>query len=160
MNYFFTSFVFVCLFLNTASADEASVARGRYLATIGGCNDCHTAGFAPSGGKVPEKDWLLGDTLGWRGPWGTTYPTNLRKLAQGLSKEQWVSFCRHSRARPPMPTYVLNAMQEKDLGDLFDYLKSLGDGGEQVPTALAPGIEPKTPYLDLFPKNLPSPAGR
>ncbi len=160
MNYFLTSFVFVCLLFNTASADEASVARGRYLATIGGCNDCHTAGFAPSGGKVPEKDWFLGDTLGWKGPWGTTYPTNLRKLAHGLSREQWVTLCRNSRARPPMPAYALHAMQEKDLSDLFDYLKSLGDGGDQAPAALAPGIEPKTPYLDLSPKNLPPPAAK
>ena len=37
-----------------AKADDKSVARGRYIAQIGGCNDCHTAGYAPSGGKVPE----------------------------------------------------------------------------------------------------------
>ena len=29
-------------------------------------------------GKVEEKDWLTGDHLGWKGPWGTTYPANLR----------------------------------------------------------------------------------
>ena len=55
-------------------ADGASIARGRYIAKISGCNDCHTAGYAMSGGKVPEKDWLMGDALGWRGDWGTTYP--------------------------------------------------------------------------------------
>ena len=60
-------------------ADDAQIKRGRYVVMIGGCNDCHTAGYAPSGGKVPEKDWLLGDALGWNGPWGsTTYATNLR----------------------------------------------------------------------------------
>ena len=56
-------------FAHTATAatgtDAASVARGRYIARIAGCNDCHTAGYAPSGGKVPEKDWLMGDALGW-----------------------------------------------------------------------------------------------
>ena len=47
------------------------VARGRYLSLVGGCNDCHTSGFAPSGGKVPEDKWLLGEgVLGFRGPWG------------------------------------------------------------------------------------------
>ena len=45
------------------------IARGRYLLVVGSCNDCHTAGFAPSDGKVPEKEWLLGDgVLGFRGP--------------------------------------------------------------------------------------------
>ncbi len=57
---------------------DPQVERGRYLIQIAGCNDCHTANYAPSGGKVPEKEWLTGDALGWRGPWGTTYPTNLR----------------------------------------------------------------------------------
>ena len=38
-------------------------ARGRYLVEIGGCNDCHTPGYAMSGGKVPEKQWLVGDGL-------------------------------------------------------------------------------------------------
>ena len=32
----------------------------------------HTAGYAASDGAVPEADWLTGDALGWRGPWGTT----------------------------------------------------------------------------------------
>ena len=41
-------------------ADAQSIARGRYIAKIAGCNDCHTAGYALSGGKVPEKDWLHG----------------------------------------------------------------------------------------------------
>ena len=46
---------------------DPQVERGRYLVRITGCNDCHTAGYAPSGGKVPEAQWLTGDALGWRG---------------------------------------------------------------------------------------------
>lgn len=40
---------------DTTQTDEA---RGKYLIVIGGCNDCHTAGFAPSGGVTPEAQWL------------------------------------------------------------------------------------------------------
>ena len=58
--------------LGQAKADAASLERGRYIAQIAGCNDCHTPGYALSGGKVPEKAWLTGDSFGWRGPWGTT----------------------------------------------------------------------------------------
>ena len=54
------------------------VERGRYLAIIGGCNDCHTDGYLQTEGDVPEEQWLLGSPLGWRGPWGTTFPPNLR----------------------------------------------------------------------------------
>ena len=54
------------------------VERGRYLAIIGGCNDCHTDGYLQAEGDVPEDRWLLGSPVGWRGPWGTTYPPNLR----------------------------------------------------------------------------------
>ena len=71
-----------------------SIARGRYIAKIAGCNDCHTAGYAPSGGKVPEKDWLQGDMLGWKGDWGTTYAVNLRTYMQGMTEDQWVKIAR------------------------------------------------------------------
>ena len=59
-------------------SDAERIRQGRYLVEIAGCNDCHTAGYAPSGGKVPEAQWLTGDALGFAGPWGTTYPGNLR----------------------------------------------------------------------------------
>ena len=84
-----------------------SVARGRYLARIAGCNDCHTPGYAPSGGKVAEKDWLIGDALGWKGDWGTTYPSNLRLVLATMSENQWVDYARKLEARPPMPWFVL-----------------------------------------------------
>ena len=64
--------------------------RGRYLTMIAGCNDCHTPGYGMSGGKVDEKQWLVGDSLGWRGPWGTTYPANLRLYMEKLSEKVWV----------------------------------------------------------------------
>ena len=60
-----------------APAGESKVDRGRYLVKIAGCNDCHTAGYAAAAGNVPESAWLTGDTLGWRGAWGTTYAANL-----------------------------------------------------------------------------------
>src|SRR5215212_12212744 len=63
---------------------NAQVERGRYLVKVAGCNDCHTAGYAMAGGKVPESQWLMGDHLGWRGPWGTTYAVNLRRYMQPL----------------------------------------------------------------------------
>src|SRR5688572_2915819 len=56
--------------------------RGRYLVRIAGCNDCHTEGYAFANGDIDESNWLTGDALGWRGPWGTTYAANLRLTAK------------------------------------------------------------------------------
>ena len=28
-----------------ATADDSQIARGKYLVTLGGCNDCHTPGY-------------------------------------------------------------------------------------------------------------------
>ena len=65
--------------------DPAAIERGRYLVKIGGCNDCHTPGYAQSGGKVPEAQWLSGVPLGFNGPWGTSYASNLRLSAQSIT---------------------------------------------------------------------------
>ena len=51
-----------------------AVARGRYLVTIGGCNDCHTNGYLQNGGNVPEGDWLKGTAVGYQGPSPTPGP--------------------------------------------------------------------------------------
>ena len=41
------------LFSNpSAAADDPAVRRGQYLVQIAGCNDCHTAGYAETAGKV------------------------------------------------------------------------------------------------------------
>jgi mono/diheme cytochrome c family protein len=128
-------------------SNDAARARGRYIVTIGGCNDCHTPGFAMSGGKVDEKQWLTGDSLGWRGPWGTTYPVNLRLYMQALSENAWVDKARHLTARPPMPFWALNTMTDRDLRALYRYVRALGPSGDPAPAYVPPNQEPKPPYV-------------
>lgn len=133
------------------STGQASVERGRYLVRVGGCNDCHTPGYAPSGGSIPESDWLTGDNVGWHGPWGTTYPTNLRLTMASLTEEQWVSYARNLNSRPPMPSLSLNAMTEEDLQSMYRFVRQLQPLGQPAPTYLPPGVEPKTPYIVFQP---------
>ena len=90
-----------------AFANDGEVDRGRYLVGIAGCNDCHTPGFALKNGKVPEAQWLTGDALGWRGPWGTTYAPNLRLYMQTLREEEWVKKAQTLATRPPIPSLTL-----------------------------------------------------
>lgn len=122
------------------------IARGRYVALIAGCNDCHTPGYAANNGNVPEELWLTGDSFGWRGPWGTTYGTNLRLLVDTLSEEQWIELARTLRRRPPMPWFNLNNMHEGDLSALYHFMRSLGDPGAPAPSALPPDQSPATPH--------------
>lgn len=142
-----------CLLIqNEVSASESKkkdLERGRYLVIQGGCNDCHTPGYGMQDGKVPEPDWLIGDSVGWRGPWGTTYPTNLRSRIASMSENDWVAFAKTLKTRPPMPWYTVNAMLDEDLRSMYRFVKSLGDHANQVPAALPPGAEPKTPYFTV-----------
>jgi mono/diheme cytochrome c family protein len=151
-------FAVSCLITCAAHAADApqskagaskDVERGRYIVQIGGCNDCHTPGYAMSGGKVPEKDWLVGDQLGWRGPWGTTYPVNLRLYMQKVTEAQWMKTAKSIETRPPMPWFALHAMTDADLRALYRFVRHLGPAGSEAPAYVPPDKEPKPPYVQF-----------
>ena len=127
---------------------SAEAARGKYLVQIAGCNDCHTAGYTASGGKVEENLWLTGDRLGWRGPWGTTYASNLRLLVKDMSAEQFVKYAR-SEFRPPMPWFNLRAMTDRDVKAIHAYLKELGPAGELAPQYVPADKTPSGPFVQF-----------
>ncbi len=83
---------------NTTTAAEDPVSRGKYLTTIGGCNDCHSPKIMtaqgptldttkilsghPAGSKLPpivKSDWfqMAPDLTAFVGPWGISYAANL-----------------------------------------------------------------------------------
>ena len=146
---------FLCLSMGMSQAiaqtmESDTLERGRYLVKIAGCNDCHTPRYAELGGEVPEELWLTGDTFGWRGPWGTTYATNLRMLMQNLTEDQWVSFARNMKTRPPMPWFNLNIMRNEDLVAIYRFIRHLGPRGKPAPSYLSPDQKPSPPFA-LFP---------
>jgi len=130
-----------------SSPQAREVERGRYVVMIGGCNDCHTAGYGDIDAKTPESERLEGDTLGYRGPWGTSYPTNLRISIGKKTEDQWVKYAKTLMTRPPMPWFNVRAMTDADLRALYQYVKSLGEAGKVAPAFLAPGKQPKPPYI-------------
>lgn len=130
--------------------DAATIARGKYLVTVSGCNDCHTDGYIQNDGAVPEKDWLTGSAVGYRGPWGTTYPANLRLVAATLSEASWVENARRER-RPPMPWFNVRAMTDADLKAMYAYVRSLGSPGTPAPAYAPPGVNVDTPYVVFVP---------
>ncbi len=83
---------------------KALIKRGRFLVTVGGCNDCHSPKKMTPKGPVPDEMRLLSGPpaeeklpevptniigpdkwgglfnnhlTGWVGPWGTSYASNL-----------------------------------------------------------------------------------
>ena len=132
-----------------ANDAKQMVARGEYVARIGGCNDCHTDGYLMKDGNVPTSEWLKGSGFGWRGPWGTTYPPNLRLFVKNLTEDQWVKEAKTLKRRPPMPFFNLNAMHDDDLRALYQFIKSLGEPGNQAPAYIPPDKEPPMPYASF-----------
>jgi mono/diheme cytochrome c family protein len=132
-----------------AQNDDPAIARGRYVSQIGGCNDCHTPGYGPSGGKIPEAQRLTGDALGWHGPWGTTYPTNLRLYFQDLTEGEWLAKAKTLSARPPMPWFNVRAMTDDDLRALYRYVRHLGPAGKPAPAYLPPDRKPPAPVVEF-----------
>jgi hypothetical protein len=86
----------------TGSNNEEQVARGQYLVTVGGCNDCHTPlkmgangpepdmsrmlsghpeelkiAQAPAPGQAPWFIDIAGTGTAYAGPWGVSFTANL-----------------------------------------------------------------------------------
>ena len=143
---------------NVAWAQDAgvSIANGARIAIIGGCQDCHTAGYAESGGVVDPATALKGNPVGYQGPWGTTYAPNLRILAAGNTEDAFVKYLKTFQARPPMPWFNVHAMEETELRSLHQYIVSLGEPGDPAPDYAPPGVAPETPFVVMAPPTMPA----
>src|SRR4051794_12451526 len=131
-----------------ASASLNAQDRGKYMLIVGGCNDCHTAGFAARGGDVPEREWLKGGgNLGFNGPGGTTDASNLRLTLAKMTEAQWTRYAKELKTRPPMPWFNLNQWTDADLRAFYKYVRGLGPPGEAAPSFLPPETAPKPPYV-------------
>lgn len=138
-------------------AGARALERGRYLVASSGCNDCHTPGYAEAAGKIPTGKWLMGNPVGFQGPWGTSYPANLRLKVQGMTQAEWLKRVR-TPMLPPMPWFNLRDMKDSDLIAMYRFIRALGPAGEPAPTTAAPGVAVTTPYIEFVPKNLPKQA--
>jgi hypothetical protein len=132
---------------HAADKKGPSIDRGRYIVKVGGCNDCHTAGFTQANGQMDEQKWLTGDVLGWQGAWGTTFAINLRQFVGGMTEDQWVQVTRNSKARPPMPTWIFRDMTETDLRSVYRFVRSLGVAGDAAPAYLPSGQSTQFPLV-------------
>ncbi len=135
------------------------LARGQYLVTIMGCNDCHTPGAFY--GAPDFKRQLAGSELGWRGPWGVSFARNLTPdLDTGLGYWSDTELEKALRTGikndgkpmlPPMPWPDFAGLTDPDMKALIAYLRSVPPVKHKVPDAIAPGQAYSGAVLELPP---------
>jgi mono/diheme cytochrome c family protein len=117
-----------------ALADDAQVARGRYLATIAGCSDCHTPGALL--GAPDMKRFLGGSDVGFSIPGqGVFVGENLTPDKEtGLGQwtgDQIAAAIRMGKApdgrqlSPVMPYPAFSRLTDEDAQAIVAFLKSL-----------------------------------
>lgn len=145
----------------TPAATTQAIERGKFLVDYGGCNDCHTPGWDQNHGHASERVLLTGMGFDFQGPWGTTYPANLRLLMQKLSVQQWIALARSMKARPAMPFWIFRYLSDADLRDMYAYIHALGPAGNPAHAYVPPGRTAPKPYLKLVaPVAPPTPVAR
>jgi len=141
----------------SAAAPQDKLARGKYLVTIAGCNDCHTPGTLY--GAPDMTRMLSGSELGWSGPWGTTYAANLTPdPSTGLgnyTEDDLVTAFRTGHKKdgapvlPPMPWPNYAQFTDEDAYAVAAFLKSIPPVVHAVPKNLPP--KAKAPTALVFP---------
>lgn len=136
---------------------EGSVARGRYLVQIMDCGGCHTGGALV--GQPDPKRYLAGSDIGFAGPWGVAYPSNLTPDSEtGLAAwtdEQIIQAIRAGKGRdgqqlaPIMPWASYAALTDRDARAIVAYLRSIAPVKFAAPPNARPGGKPPAPYLDV-----------
>jgi len=116
-----------------------TVAHGKYLATIGGCYECHTP-HEEKGGLIESRPFAGGWEM--KGPWGRVVTANITPAPHTFlgqaSKEQFIgrfrSFAGFNASNAPvapkghntvMPWLAFSQMTDEDLGAIYDYLKTV-----------------------------------
>ena len=136
---------------NATRSDVVSVERGRYLVRTARGNYSHTPRYAEAAGALPEQSWLTGSSIGWRDPWGTTDPINLRESTGARFETQRLATARSRNARPPTPWYALRDTSDEDLRSIYRFVRHPGPAGLPAPAHAPLQVEATTPVIDLMP---------
>jgi len=148
-----------CAPASPPAADAATrEARGKYLVSVTGCNDCHTPGTFY--GAPDHARFLSGSEMGWAGPWGVVYAANLTPDdATGLGQWSLDDIVKAIRTgnRPDgrqlatvMPWLNFSNLTDEDALAIATYLKSIPPVEHAVPKPVEPGSEVKGSLL-VFP---------
>ncbi|KEC75912.1 cytochrome c protein [Rhizobium leguminosarum bv. phaseoli CCGM1] len=143
-----------------AAADDAQVARGEYLVTIGGCNDCHTPGYFF--GKPDSARFLGGSDVGFEIPGqgvfvGRNITPDKETGIGSWTREQIVTALQAGQRpdgrqlAPIMPWHALAQLTDEDVTAIAVFLQSLKPVSNQVPGPFQPGEKVSTFMFRILP---------
>ena len=157
-----TAAVAAVAWILTASSARAQdpVARGKYLATFGGCNDCHTPGYFF--GKPDETRALSGSEVGFEIPGlGVFHGPNLtpdKETGLGNWAAEEIVTALQTGVRPDkrilapiMPWKALAQLTKDDATAIVAYLKSIPAVSNKVPGPFGPTEKPTGFVMKIVP---------
>src|SRR3954452_18394680 len=137
-----------------ASANADKIARGKYLMTVGACNDCHSPKLDPQQHPDPKRPFsgrpqttmapsqnknkihAPPALTAWAGPWGVSYGANLSPDPETGLKSRYTeaSFIKTLRTGkkpegedllPPMPWELYKVFSDDDITSIWAYLQTI-----------------------------------
>jgi mono/diheme cytochrome c family protein len=146
-----------------ANAADKQVARGKYLVSLGGCNDCHTPGYFL--GKPDMTKYLAGSDVGFAIPGlGVFVGPNLTPDKQtglgNFTMQQIVTALTKGQLpdgrilAPIMPWKAFANMTKSDALAIAAFLKSLPAVNHQVPGPFGPTQTPTVFVMSVQPANV------
>jgi mono/diheme cytochrome c family protein len=143
-----------------AVAEDAQTKRGKYLVTLGGCNDCHTPGYFF--GKPDMTRFLGGSEVGFEIPGlGVFHGPNLTPdhdtgLGKWSAEEIATAITKGQRPdgrklAPIMPWHAFANLTREDSGAMVAYLKSLPPVQNKVPGPFGPNDKPTSFVMKIVP---------
>ncbi len=138
----------VALFSSAARADDAEIARGKYLVTIGGCNDCHTPGYFF--GQPDMNRYLGGSDVAFEIPGlGAFVGRNItpdKETGIGDWTTEQIVTALQTGVRPDgrelapiMPWHAFANLTSEDVNSIAAFLKSIPPVSHEVPGPFGPG---------------------
>ena len=155
----FATFAAIAVLTSAASAQDA-VARGKYLAVVGGCTDCHTPGYFF--GKPDEKRYLGGSEVGFEIPgMGVFHGSNLtpdKETGLGKWSDAEIVLAMQTGVRPDkrilapiMPWKALAQLTKDDAMAIVSYLRSIPAVKNKVPGPFGPSEKPTSFVMKIVP---------
>jgi mono/diheme cytochrome c family protein len=146
--------------LTSSALAQDAVARGKYLAVIGSCTDCHTPGYFF--GKPDEKRYLGGSEVGFEIPgMGVFHGPNLtpdKETGLGNWSAAEIVTALTTGVRPDkrvlapiMPWKALAQLTKDDANAIAAYLKSIPAVKNKVPGPFGPTEKPTSFVMKIVP---------
>ncbi len=142
------------------AADNSAIERGKYLATLGGCDDCHTPGYFL--GKPDFAHALSGSDVGFAIPGVGAFvapnltPDKTTGLGNWTDEQIIAAFTKGVRPdgrnlAPIMPWRALASLTPDDAKAIVAYLRSLPPVAHAVPGPFGPNETPTTLVMAVVP---------